>query len=149
VYRVAKYHGQPIIYNRGSPTFFYEIKISMEKRAQRFGAEYLAPFAMYALPQIIVNTLAQGAPNRARVAYIQGGNFLATWPNAKETIDALKKLDFIAVADMFLTPTAQMSDIVLPVATYLEFDCVSHSPGPFYLAQVQQKVVNWWIDGLI
>lgn len=132
----------PSSINRGSPAFFLRYKIPTEKRAQRFGAEYLAPFAMYALPQAIVNTLLKKTPNRGRVAYIQGGNFLATWPCAGETLDALKELDFIAVADMFLTPTAQMSDIVLPVATYLEFDCVSHSPGPFYLAQVQQKVAE-------
>ena len=132
----------PSLISRGSPIFTLQDNISMEKRAQRFGAEYLAPFAKYALPQIIVKALLEKAPHRARVAYIQGGNFLTTWANARETVDALRELDFIAVADMFLTPTAQLSDIVLPVATYLEFDCVSHSPGSFYLAQVQQKVAE-------
>jgi anaerobic selenocysteine-containing dehydrogenase len=142
----------PALISRGSPTFTLQNNISMEKRARRFGAEYLAPFAMYALPQIIVKALLDKAPHRARVAYIQGGNFLTTWTNARETLDALKELDFIAVADMFLTPTAQLSDIVLPVATYLEFDCVSHSPGSFYLAQVQQKVAEpgeCWSDSRI
>lgn len=54
---------------------------------------------------------------------------------------AIKKLDFIVVADMFMTPTAALADIVLPVATYLEYDNVSASPN-LPVAQVQQKVAQ-------
>lgn len=38
--------------------------------------------------------------------------------------EALKKVDFIAVVDLFMTPTAQYADVVLPAATFLEKDGV-------------------------
>jgi anaerobic selenocysteine-containing dehydrogenase len=64
---------------------------------------------------------------------------LLTYSNAQQVWDALKKLDFLVVADMFMTPTAALADIVLPVATYLEFDSIV-APPYYPVAQVQQKV---------
>lgn len=55
---------------------------------------------------------------------------------------AFKKLDFIATADFFLTPTVEMCDVVLPVAHYLEHDAVRQSTDLPFLAQVQQKVAD-------
>ncbi len=39
-------------------------------------------------------------------------------------IAALKKLDFMVVVDLFMTPTCQMADLVLPAASFLEKDSV-------------------------
>jgi anaerobic selenocysteine-containing dehydrogenase len=142
----------PPLLSRGSPTFTLQDNIPAQTRNKRFGAERMAPFVKYALPQSIVEALIDEAPYRARVAYVQGGNLLSTWSNAQETFDAFKKLDFMAVADTFMTPTADLSDMVLPVATYLEFDSISHSAEFPHLAQVQQKVVEageCWSDSRI
>jgi anaerobic selenocysteine-containing dehydrogenase len=82
---------------------------------------------------------------------LQGGNVLTAYTNARETHRAIGKLDFFAVADMFMTPTAMMADVVLPAATYLEFDSVEQ-PWHFPIASVQQKVAQVgesWSDGRI
>jgi anaerobic selenocysteine-containing dehydrogenase len=61
-----------------------------------------------------------------------------TYTNADRTYQALKKLDFLAVSDFFMTPTAALADIVLPAATFLEYDSVV-APSYYPFAQVQQK----------
>jgi anaerobic selenocysteine-containing dehydrogenase len=47
----------------------------------------------------------------------------------------------MVVADMFMTPTAALADIVLPVAGYLEFNSIV-APPYYPVAQVQQKVAQ-------
>ncbi len=57
----------------------------------------------------------------------------------------------LAVVDQFLTPTAEIVDVVLPVATYLEYDSVEQ-PWHYPIASVQQKVAQvgeCWSDGQI
>lgn len=66
---------------------------------------------------------------------------MVTYSNAENTCSALKKLDFLVVADMFMTPTADLADIVLPVAGYLEHDSIVSTPA-YPIAQVQQKVAQ-------
>jgi anaerobic selenocysteine-containing dehydrogenase len=39
-------------------------------------------------------------------------------------LEALKKLDFIVAVDLFMTPTTQLADVVLPAATFLEKEAV-------------------------
>jgi anaerobic selenocysteine-containing dehydrogenase len=65
---------------------------------------------------------------------------MSTGPS-QDVYEALKKLDFIAVADMFMVPTAVLADIVLPVCSYLEYDAVAGFP-PLPVAQVQRKVAQ-------
>ena len=80
-------------------------------------------------------------PYPIRMAYIQGANPLLCYANAQDTYNALNKLDFIVVSDLFMTPTAALADIVLPAASYLEFDSIA-VPSNFPMAQVQQKVAE-------
>ncbi len=109
------------------------------------------PIIYYALPQRIIRAILHEDPYPVRAAYIMGGNFLTSYTNAKEAHRALKKLDFLVVADMFMTPTAMLADIVLPIATYLEFDSVEQ-PWHFPIVSVQQKVAQvgeCWSDGKV
>ena len=43
-------------------------------------------------------------------------------PNASRVADCLGRLDFLAVADFFLSETAGVSDVVLPSAQWAEED---------------------------
>jgi len=50
------------------------------------------------------------------------------------------RLDFIAMADLFMTPTARYADILLPACSYLEFSDLIPHPYPY--VQLQQKVIE-------
>jgi anaerobic selenocysteine-containing dehydrogenase len=132
---------KPPLLDLTSPKFTMQDNIPKKRRERRLGAEHLAPFIYYALPQGIVKALLEEKPYMPRVVYIQGGNLLSTWGNVEETKEAFKKLEFMAANEFFMTPTAELCDIVLPAAHYLEHDavrCMIYN----YAAQVQQAVVD-------
>jgi len=51
---------------------------------------------------------------------VMGSNPIVSNPNAGVVEEGLKSLEFLAVADMFLSETAELADIVLPVTSYME-----------------------------
>ncbi len=133
----------PPLLERGSPLLHMQEKISPEVRQRRITtSDKLLPIVFYALPQGIIKAIRYGDPYPVRAAYVQGCNALLSYSNAQEVYQALLNLDFLAVADMFMTPTAALADIVLPVTTYLEFDSIVAPPYSLAVALVQQKVTR-------
>jgi anaerobic selenocysteine-containing dehydrogenase len=59
-------------------------------------------------------------PYPVKAMMVMASNPLLTCANSNVVKRALKKLDFLAVADIFMTPTAELADIVLPACTFLE-----------------------------
>jgi formate dehydrogenase alpha subunit len=57
-----------------------------------------------------------------RGLYIFGEDPVLADPNALHATDAIEKLDFLLVQDIFLTDTAKMADVVLPAACFAEKD---------------------------
>ncbi|USB31777.1 nitrate reductase [Paenibacillus sp. YPG26] len=55
-----------------------------------------------------------------RSLFVMGSNPIVSNPNADFVEQGLRKLDFLVVADMFLSETARMADLILPVSSYLE-----------------------------
>ena len=93
-------------------------------------------------PQLIIKSILEKDPYPIRAAYIQGSNPVLSCMNAQEAFRALKELDFIAVADLFMTPTATLADVVLPAASYLEYDSVIVPVKRYGICSVQQKVLE-------
>jgi predicted molibdopterin-dependent oxidoreductase YjgC len=52
--------------------------------------------------------------------YLLGGDLLRTLPHRSRVAKLLKKIPFIVVQDAFLTDTAQLAQVVLPVAIHAE-----------------------------
>jgi len=126
----------------GSAALHLRDLVPLEKRYTRVGAEEnLLPNYFSALPQKLVKAMLTGDPYPVRAAFIQGGSFLHTYSNSHEVRAALKSLDFLAVSDYFMTPTAALADIVLPVSMFLEMDgvCVAENEP---VASVVQKVAQ-------
>lgn len=51
-----------------------------------------------------------------------GENVALSAPNTEATLGALSKVGFLAVADLYMTETAQMAHVVLPACSFLEKD---------------------------
>jgi anaerobic selenocysteine-containing dehydrogenase len=68
----------------------------------------------------IVDSILTEKPYPVRGLLVIGGNPVMTMPNENRIEEALKKLEFLVVADPFMTRTAQLADLVLPAATHFE-----------------------------
>jgi len=114
-------------------------KLPEEQWAKRLGAENsILPMIRFITPESIWSAALEEKPYPVRAVYVQGCNPLLTHSNAQYTFKAIHKLDFLAVAEMFMTPTAALADIVLPAAGYLEYDNLYVMGG----LNIQQKVAQ-------
>ena len=59
---------------------------------------------------------------KCKSLYIVGANPMLAAPDTNRVRKALEKKDFLVVQDIFMTETAEMADIVLPAATFVEKD---------------------------
>jgi predicted molibdopterin-dependent oxidoreductase YjgC len=70
----------------------------------------------------VVELLNEAANGKIRCMYIMGENPMISDPDISHVREALDALDFLVVQDIFLTETAELADVVLPGASYLEKD---------------------------
>lgn len=132
----------PPVVPMGSPAMDLRDKLPEDLRARRLNAlSGLLPTVFYSLPQTITQAILEEDPYPLRLAFVQGGNPLLTYPNAQRTYEALNRLDFLVVTDLFLNPTAALADVVLPAASFFEFDAVI-APPYYPLVQVQQQLTR-------
>ena len=92
-------------------------------------------------PQMIRESMLHGKPHQMKACWIQTTNPLSNSAQDPEgALEALLKMEFNVVVDLFMTPTAlAAADIVLPAATYAE------RPGlcghqPYYLGAIAKAI---------
>jgi anaerobic selenocysteine-containing dehydrogenase len=75
-----------------------------------------------------------------------GANLLLAHANAQRGREALMALDFYVHTDLFMSPTAELADVVLPVASAFEREALKVgfevSPDAQSLVQLRQRVVE-------
>ena len=69
---------------------------------------------------LLADAILDDDPYPIRGMIVAASNPLVTWPNRRRLERALEKLEFLAVMDLFMTPTARRADLFLPAATFLE-----------------------------
>lgn len=84
------------------------------------------PRLMTVPPAFFRKAVLEEFPYPVKAAYFHCTNPLLTYADSRKTFEALMKLDFFAVSDIFMTPTAALADIVLPAATHFEFNDIGH-----------------------
>ena len=68
----------------------------------------------------VLDLLEHDDPAAPKALYLLGGDLLRSLPHRSRTKKLLKKVPFIVVQDAFLTDTAKLADVVLPVAVHAE-----------------------------
>ncbi len=99
------------------------------------------PWFNRVLPADIIRAVLTEKPYPVRSLYICGSNPVMTFSRSQHAVQALKKVDFLAVSDRFMTPTAALADIILPPATFLEYDSVI-APPYYPYAGLQKKAIH-------
>ncbi|MBI3044514.1 MAG: molybdopterin-dependent oxidoreductase [Betaproteobacteria bacterium] len=102
--------------------------LSPEAGAKRLGAERFkllggegADLPAAHIPTLLA-AMREGKPYPVKAFLVFGNNTLSTYANARLVHESLMKLDFMLCADLFMTPTAELADIVLPAAAWPELD---------------------------
>ncbi len=72
----------------------------------------------------LTDSLMTGEPFAIRSLIVQGGDPVAVLSDTKTVVEALSRLDFLVVHDPYHTATAEIADLVLPAASFLERDLV-------------------------
>jgi anaerobic selenocysteine-containing dehydrogenase len=101
---------------------------SKEADSARISTDKYGPFRKFiwrAQTDTVLDQIFSGKPYPIKAMWMQTGNLLAGIGfEPKKWREALKKLDFVVAVDLFMTPTTQYADIILPAATFLEKDGV-------------------------
>ena len=91
----------------------------------------------------LLKAMREGVPYPVKAFLVFGNNTLTTYGNAKQVHESLLKLDLLVVADLFMTPTAELADIVLPAASWPELNQLAGLPTvAANVVLAQQKAVQ-------
>jgi anaerobic selenocysteine-containing dehydrogenase len=108
--------------------------LSPEVSAKRLGADRFKLLGGDGadLPAAHIPTLLQamreGRPYPVKAFLVFGNNTLSTYANTSLVYESLMKLDFMVCADLFMTPTTELADIVLPAASWPELNQLAGLP---------------------
>jgi anaerobic selenocysteine-containing dehydrogenase len=92
-----------------------------EQKAKRIGSFDMFTDISSVIPfPAIVDAILTEEPYPVRGLLVIGGNPAVTMPNHRRVDEALRKLDLLVVAELFMTRTAQLADLVLPAASQYE-----------------------------
>ena len=118
--------------------------LSKEQRAKRLGGDQykLGARVAFITPKVAWEAILTGKPYPLKAGLLCGTNPVTTRANAGEVYKALDKLEFLAVIDFFMTPTADLADIFLPAGTWLEQDHVADNWKRHGFVIARQKCVE-------
>ena len=106
---------------------FVRADLLPNKKTEMIHAHHRAIRGMMTVPpSYLKKAIIEEVPYAVKAAYVQCANPLIGYADSRQTHEALSKLDFLAVSDIFMTPTAAMADVVLPAATHFEFNDIGH-----------------------
>ncbi len=86
------------------------------KLYEEFYGVHMSDQIGWKIPQMYDAALA----GKLKAMWIMGEDVAQTDPNTEHVKKALNALDFLVVQELFMTPTAEFADVVLPASSFLE-----------------------------
>jgi len=77
----------------------------------------------------LLESMIMGKPYPIKACITIASNPMVTQPNTKQVYKALKNMELYVVLDYWLTPSAELADYVLPIASWLERPFFSTGAG--------------------
>ncbi len=69
----------------------------------------------------MMRAIITGKPYPVKAMLVFGGNYLLSLADSKRlAFEAFRRLELLVVVDLFMTPLAEMADVILPAASWLE-----------------------------
>lgn len=129
------------------PGRFYQLKGSPRveniSQGRVVGKEFkLAMTSAYIPTQSLITAILEEKPNPIKAGICILSNPVISYPDSLATYEAIKKLEFFVVSELFPTPTTALADIILPAAWQVEHETLGYWPGWFGEIRAYPKLVD-------
>jgi anaerobic selenocysteine-containing dehydrogenase len=122
---------------------FVRADLIPDKRKEMISTYHgIIPRLMTVAPAYFRKAVLESVPYPVKGYYGMCTNPLVAWADSTATYEAFMSLDFIAVAEIFMTPTASLADIVLPVAHQYEMNDIGHYGIGHGMILARPKIVD-------
>ncbi|MDD2620748.1 MAG: molybdopterin-dependent oxidoreductase [Syntrophomonadaceae bacterium] len=122
---------------------FVRADLMPNKRKEMIGAYHgTIPRMMTVPPSYFRQAVLEGSPYPVRGYYGICTNPMVAWADSQATYEAFMKLDFVAMAEIFMTPTAALADIIFPIAHQYEINDIGHYGIGHGMILARPKVVE-------
>ena len=122
---------------------FVRADLLPQKRIEMIGAFHgVIPRLMTVPPAHFRKAVLESVPYPVRGYYGMCTNPMIAWADSPVTHKAFMNLDFVAMAEIFMTPTASLADIVFPVAHQYEMNDIGHYGIGHGMILARPKIVD-------
>ncbi|WP_299797346.1 thiosulfate reductase PhsA [uncultured Shewanella sp.] len=113
------------------------------KRIDQTDKQYTMVWKNGGIYQSILSAALEAKPYQLRGWVMSRTNPMQTMTDRTKVLAALKKMEFVAVCDVYISETAAYADLILPESTYLERDEeIADKSGKNPAYYVRQRVVE-------
>ncbi|HZK53895.1 MAG TPA: molybdopterin-dependent oxidoreductase [Desulfosporosinus sp.] len=127
-----------------------------ENTRKVWGKAPTAEWMCEAHPPSVFKAILTGEPYPVRALLVSATNPVNSYGDSKMVLEALRKVEFMVTCDYWMTPTAALSDYVLPIAGALERPTISAVYGCADFLLASQRAIqpmyerrndyNFWKD---